>query len=91
MIIENTVRQNVYEQILKAANKRLEQAIPGSDGSYANLSLGRILNLLFLLKGEFGTIGDYWTTHQTLRALVGDDLLWAEPQKPSLAFSELVQ
>ena len=91
MIIENAARQNVYEQILKAANKRLEQAIPGSDGSYANLSLGRILNLLFLLKGEFGTIGDYWTTHQTLRALVGDDLLWAEPQKPSLAFSELVQ
>jgi hypothetical protein len=91
MIIENAVRQNVYEQILKTANKRLEQAIPGSEGSYTQLSLGRVLNLLFLLKGEWGTIGDFWTTHQTLRALVGDDLLWAEPQKPSPAPAELIQ
>lgn len=91
MIIENAVRQNVYEQILKTANKRLEQAIPGSEGSYTQLSLGRVLNLLFLLKGEWGTIGDFWTTHQTLRALVGDDLLWAEPQKPPSAPAEFVQ
>ena len=91
MIIENAVKQNVYEQILKTANKRLEQAISGSEGAYTHLSLGRALNLLFLLKGEWGTIGDFWTTHQTLRALVGDDLLWAEPQKATPAPIELVQ
>jgi hypothetical protein len=91
MIIENVTRRNVYEQILKTANKRLEQAITGSEGSYADLSLGRVLNLLFLLKGEWGTIGDFWTTHQTLRTLVGDDLLWAEPQKSSPAPAELIQ
>ena len=91
MIIENAVRQYVYEQILKTANKRLEQAIPGSEGSYTNLSLGRVLNLLFLLKGEWGSIGDYWTTHQSLRATVGDDLLWAEPQKSAPAPAELIQ
>jgi hypothetical protein len=91
MIIENAARQNVYEQILKTANKRLEQAIPGSEGSYTQLSLGRVLNLLFLLKGEWGTIGDFWTTHQTLRALVGDDLLWLEPQKSPSAPADLVQ
>ena len=91
MIIENAARQNVYEQILKTANKRLEQAIPGSDGSYSHLSLGRLLNLLFFLKGEWGTIGDFWTTHQALRALVGDELLWSEPQKSSPAPAELIQ
>jgi hypothetical protein len=91
MIIENAVRQNIYEQILKTANKRLEQALPGSEGSFADLSLGRLLNLLFFLKGEWGTIGDYWTTHQALRALVGDDLLWADPQKASPPPAELVQ
>jgi hypothetical protein len=91
MIIENAVKQNIYEQILKTANKRLEQAIPGSDGSYAHLSLGRLLNLLFFLRGEWGSIGDFWTTHQALRAIVGDDLLWADPQKPSPAPAELVQ
>ena len=91
MIIENAVRQNVYDQILKAANKRLEQAIPGSDGSFASLSLGRALNVLFLLKGEWGSIGDYWTTYQAVRALIGDDLLWSEPQKSSPTPAELIQ
>jgi hypothetical protein len=91
MILQDPVRQNIYQQILQAANRRLEQAIPGSEGAYAHLSLGRILNLLFLLKGEWGTIGDFWTTHQALRAVVGDDLLWAEPEKSSPVPAELVQ
>jgi hypothetical protein len=91
MIIENAVRQNVYEQILKTANKRLEQAIPGSEGAYTHLSLGGVLNLLFFLRGEWGSIGDFFTTHKALRAIVGDDLLWAEPQKSSPAPAELIQ
>ena len=91
MIIENAVRQNVYDQILKAANKRLEQAIPGSDGSYASLSLGRALNVLFLLKGEWGSIGDYWTTYQAVRALIGDGSFWAEPQKSLPTPAEPIQ
>ena len=75
-------RQNVYQSILKTANKRLEQAIPGSsEGAFSHLSLAAILNLLFLLRGEWGSIGDYVTTQRAVRALVGDELLWAEPLK----------
>jgi len=91
MIIENAVRQNIYEQILKITNRRLEQAIPSSEGAYSHLSLGRAMNLLFFLRGEWGSIGDFMTTHQALRALVGDDLMWAEPQKSVPAPAELVQ
>ena len=91
MIIENAVRQNIYEQILKTANKRLEQAIPGSEGAYSHLSLGRAMNLLFFLRGEWGSIGDFMTTHQALRAVVGDELLWADPQKSPPAPAELIQ
>jgi hypothetical protein len=90
MITENALRQNVYEHILKAANKRLELAIPGSEGAFANLSLGALLNLLFLMRGEWGSIGDFVTTQRALRASVGDDLLWAEPQKSSPSPVELV-
>jgi hypothetical protein len=51
-------KQNVYQSILKTANKRLEQAIPGSsEGAFAHLSLAALLNLLFLIKGEWGSIG----------------------------------
>jgi hypothetical protein len=91
MITENALRQNVYEHILKAANRRLEQAIPGSsEGAFADLSLAAVLNLLFLLRGEWGSIGDFVTTQRALRALIGDDLLWAEPQKSTPAPVELV-
>ena len=88
---ETDARQIVYQSILKTANKRLEQAIPGSEGTFAPLSLAAILNLLFLLRGEWGSIGDYVTTQRAIRALVGDELLWAEPKKESPAPIELVQ
>ncbi len=77
MITEDAIRQNVYQHILKAANRRL--------------SLVAVLNLLFLIRGEWGSIGDFVTTQRALRAIVGDDLLWAEPQKPSPAPDELIQ
>jgi hypothetical protein len=84
-------RQNVYKSILKTASKRLEQAVPGSsEDTFAHLSLAAILNLLFLLRGEWGSIGEYVTTQRALRALVGD-LLWAEPQKETTSPIELVQ
>jgi hypothetical protein len=74
-------RQNVYKSILKTTSKRLEQAVPGSsEGTFGHLSLAGVLNLLFLLRGEFGSIGDYITTQRAIRAVVGDELLWAEPK-----------
>ena len=85
MTTENASRQNVYQHILKAANRRLEQAVPGSEGAFGDLSLGAVLNLLFLIRGDWGSIGDFVTTQRALRASVGDDLLWAEPQKSSPA------
>lgn len=84
-------RQIVYKSILKTASKRLEQAIPGSEGAFSDLSLAELLNLLFLIRGEWGSIGDYVTTQKAVRALVGDELLWTEPEKSTSAPIELVQ
>ena len=85
-------KQQVYKSILKTISKRLEQAIPGSsESTFADLSLAAVLNLLFLLRGEWGSIGDYMTTQRAVRALVGDDLMWVEPQKAPPAPIELVQ
>ena len=88
---ETNARQIVYDSILKTANKRLEQAIPGSKGAFAQLSLAALLNLLFLIRGEWGSIGDYVTTQRAIRELVGDELLWAEPKKEISSPIELVQ
>jgi hypothetical protein len=91
MISDDVLRQKVYQQILNSAHKRLEQAVPGSkEGVFSDLSLAAVLNLLFLIRGEWPTLGDYVTTQRALRAVVGDDLLWAEPQKATPASAELV-
>lgn len=92
MITDDAQRQHAYRAILKMANKRLEQAIPGSsEGAFTHLSLAALLNLLFLMRGEWGSIGDYVTTQRALRATVGDDLLWADPEQSMCATSESVQ
>jgi hypothetical protein len=92
MITDDIVRQQVYRAILKVANRRLEQASPSSsEGAFTLLSLGELINLLFLMRGEWGSIGDYATTLRALRAGVGDDLLYAAPQEPRRASPESVQ
>ena len=91
MITDDAMKQAVYQSIWKTAQRRLEQTIPGAtQGTFAQLSLAAILNLLFLLRGEHGSIGEYVTTQRALRAIVGDDLLWSEP-KTSPASTESVQ
>ena len=91
MITDDTKKQAVYEYLLKTAYKRLVLAIPGSEETaFAHLSLAAALNLLFLVRGEWGSIGDFVTTQRAIRALVGDDLLWAEPHKSTPASVELV-
>ena len=93
MITDDAMKQAVYQSILKTAQRRLEQTVPGAtQGTFASLSLSAVVNLLFLLRGEWGSIGDFATTQRALRAIVGDDLLWSEPEavKPP-APNELVQ
>jgi len=54
MITDDGLRQHVYGAILKMANRRLEQAIPGSsEGAFGRLSLAALPNLLFLGRGDW--------------------------------------
>ena len=48
------------------------------------LSLAGLVNLLFLLRGEFGSLGDYASTQRALRHLVSDALYWKYPEPISL-------
>jgi hypothetical protein len=85
-------KQALYQYLLKAVQTRLAQSIPNSEAdSFAHLSLSADLNLLFLIKGHWGSLGDYVTTQRAIQALVGDDLLWAEPQKTTRASIDVVQ
>ena len=83
-------RERIHTQLLKTIRARIDAIIKLPDDT--QLSLACALNLLFLLRGELGSIGDYVTTLKALRATVGDDLIWAEPSKsPAVAVPEVIQ
>jgi hypothetical protein len=44
------------------------------------MSLAAQLNVLFLLRGSYGSLGDYATTSRALRHLVGEDAYWRWPE-----------
>lgn len=75
--------QEIYSQLLKVIRARIDWAIKLPDDT--QLSLAYALNLLYLIRGECGSIGDYGTTLRALRAAIGDDLIWAEPPKSPAA------
>ena len=88
--MSNESREKIHAQLLRTIRARIDAVITLPDDT--QLSLACALNLLFLLKGERGSIGDYVTTFRALRAAVGDDLIWAEPSKPpAAAVPEVIQ
>ncbi len=66
-----------YQEILKQVRERLK--FLKLDGE--ELSLGSAINLLFLLRGEWVTLGEYSATLNAVGELVGKQLLWEQPIK----------
>jgi hypothetical protein len=58
---------------------RVAQVLRVEDGKVPTQSVGDLLNILFLMNGQFGCVGDYNVTLRALHTLLGD-LLWAKPE-----------
>jgi hypothetical protein len=65
-------QERIYGQVLGTIRARINAVVKLPDDT--QLSLACALNLLFLLKGEWGCVGDYVTTLKALRVTVGNDL-----------------
>jgi hypothetical protein len=78
-----------YQFILKTLRNRLPSAL-SDQAELNNLSMSELLNLIFVLYGTWGSVGDFSTTFKALRKIVGEEQLWKEPAalQPT---SELVQ
>jgi hypothetical protein len=82
--MSNESRERIHAQLLSLMRARLDALIKLPDDT--QLSLAGALNLLFLLRGDSGSIGGYFTTLKVLQETIGDDLVWAEPLKvPTVA------
>jgi hypothetical protein len=88
--MSNESRERIHAHLVKTIRTRIDTVLKLPEDT--QLSLACALNLLFLLKGEWGSIGDYVTTFKALRATVGEDLIWAEPPKsPAVGAPEVIQ
>jgi len=85
MITEDATRSIVHAYFLKSVGQRLTEAIPVlPKEALESLPLAVLLNLLFLIRGEWGSLGDFVTTQKGLRAVVGEKLYWKGPQQGPL-------
>ena len=67
-----------YQFILKTLRNRLPSTL-SDQAELNNLSMSELLNLIFVLYGTWGSVGDFSTTFKALRKIVGEEQLWKEP------------
>jgi hypothetical protein len=85
---EETMTES-YQYILQMLRKRLPPML--SDQVDLNrLSISELLNLIFVLYGSWGSVGDFSTTFKAVKKLIGEEQLWQDPG-PAPSVSELVQ
>ena len=80
MIHDDAVKARIYQEMLTAVHARVASILQVPE-TEVDLSLGRALNLLFLLRGQWGDIGEYLPSIQAVHDLVGTRLLWLDPKE----------
>jgi hypothetical protein len=78
-----------YQYILQMLRKRLPPML-SDQADLTRLSISELLNLIFVLYGSWGSVGDFSTTFKALKKLVGEEQLWQDPT-PTHSVSELLQ
>ena len=86
MIHDDAVRQRVYLELLAVVHARIA-TISHVPETEVSMSLGRALNLLFLLRGHLAEIGEYVPTILAVSDMIGYELLWVDPKKAAAAIS----
>lgn len=70
----------IYTKMLKLMRHRAAYLLECEPADLPDtMSLGQIINLIFLIRGEVGAIGSYWPTLEACLQLFGQHVLWAKP------------
>ena len=83
MVNENK-KQNIYDALRGQVSTRLMRALDGTEEDLANLSLGELINTLFLIHGDGGSTGNFSVSFGPALKIVGRTMMWHEPEtKPA--------
>jgi hypothetical protein len=91
LIPNDTRRQKVYEHLRKLVSGRIARALGLADEDLVNLSLSRLINLLFLMHGDTGSTGNFNVSFAAAVELVGPELVWHEPEVEKIPVAQFVQ
>ncbi len=81
-------KQKIYEALRGQVSARLMRATGIAETDIANLSLGEIINTLFLMHGDGGSTGNFSVSFGAAMKMVGADLMWLEPPADNVAAVE---
>ena len=73
-------RITICQKLIAITRQRIADVLTCQLDDLPELPLGRAINLLFLIRGEAVTIGEYGATMASVYAVVGD-LLWKLPSE----------
>lgn len=79
-IMANELRkQKIYDALRVQVSARLARAMNIKDEEIANLSLGELINTLFLMHGDGGSTGNFSVSFGAALKMVGQQMMWREP------------
>ena len=84
-------KQKIYDALREQVSARLMRAVDISEADIANLSLGELINTLFLMHGDGGSTGNFSVSFGAALKMVGHTItmMWQEPgAKPSIVEGE---
>jgi hypothetical protein len=91
LISNNSKRQEAYDRLRKLLSGRICRALGLADEDLANLSLSQVINLLFLMHGDTGSLGSSNVSFAAAIELLGAELVWHEPEIEKISVAQFVQ
>lgn len=72
--------QKLYDTLRGQVSARLMRALDATEEDLANLSLGELINTLFLIHGDGGSTENFGVSFGAALKIVGRSMMWHEPE-----------
>ena len=79
MANESRTNQGMYDTLRGQVLARLMRALNATEEDLATLSLGELINTLFLIYGDSGSTGNFSVSFGAILKIVGRTMMWREP------------
>jgi len=82
-------RKKIYDTLRAQVSARLMRTVDITEADIANLSLGELINTLFLMHGDGGSTGNFSVSFGATLKMVGHTMMWQEPEaQPAISEPE---